>query len=64
MQNQCIQISPTLVKILKGFNINNPQFRFTSLGVKDLVKTGTLRGFNINNLTLHSAHFRAAVFYR
>jgi len=35
----------------KGFNLNNPQFRFTSLEVKDLVKTGTLTGFNINNLT-------------
>jgi hypothetical protein len=51
MQNASSQISTTLVKILKGFNVNNPQFRFTSLGVNDQVKTGTLKGFNINILT-------------
>jgi hypothetical protein len=38
MQNACSQISATLVKILEGFNLNNPQFRFTSPGVNDQVK--------------------------
>ena len=51
MQNSCLQLSPSIVKILKGFNLINPQYSETKLGVKNLVQTGTLPGFNINNLS-------------
>lgn len=46
MKSSCIEITSTLVKILKGFKFNNPQWSETKLGVKNQVITGTLPGFN------------------